>query len=822
VKISVTKQSGVSLTDLIDRISAALREQFRRLGEPIFYYPEEVFDDAVIVCDSAEAKKYRVPYTVEGDKVTFGEPVEVREEYVPVGGASPDEEVMQGVGRVRQSLDPEGWKWRFQVVGWGLSATRHIWRKEVFAQSLREYGWENLKAFADHATEDEIRNQPERSVKDLVGWWTDFEITDQGMDATLNIKPSADWLRQDLKAAFDAGNRDFYGASIFVGIQAKQVTWTDRKPATEPEKVKPISIDIVTDAAAKGFVKYALASNRGRQISEGAMTMNKKALALLFKQDKPKFELVRQSLVGASAKGVTAEMNEDQLAEAIHGDDSLVEQAVTLFDKDPDPATAAQANRGQAGAEDGEISFARLPQALRLSLFNDAITESGLPEAVRQSIRKRAGAATSLEEVNAMIESARDVLAVTSQSGNVDNGRGVIVGACSLDKITIGLAKAFELSREQFEGTPSYIEREVRQSGGTPYRPSQSEWDDVPPIHSIKYLYFDMTGDRELNGIRNRTGRLARQSQTPYQTSDFPDLLSNLMHKRMLASFRENDYGIGRVITRRPLDDFKPQQIIILGYYGDLPTVAENGEYTTYAALTDDKETYTPAKRGKTVDLTLETIANDDLKSLRQAPSLMGRAARRTLAKFVWVDCLFANPTLGRDGLSLFHASHNNLITDALGNTGLKNGIGKLLMQTEPGSNEKFSFSLDDLTLAVRSDNILDAMTLTDFNQEPGGNTSALDRLLRSSGGRVKINPVALPFLSDSNDWLLTASNKDADIVEVGFWMGNEEPEFFEMMGETHEKAFNNDVITRHKCRFIFGGAPCGFEPVVKSQPLGS
>jgi hypothetical protein len=823
MKIHITKQSGTSLTDLIDKINASLRKTFRQpmRDEPVFYYPKEVFDDSVIACSEIDGKTYKITWSIEGDEVKFGEPVEVSESYVEVGNTDTQEaetQVRQSYHlTIKQSLDKEGWKRRFQVVGWGLSDTRHIWRREVFRQSLADHSnWEHTKAYADHPTETQMRELPERSIESLVGWWSDFEITSEGMDATLNIKPSADWLRLDLNAAYEAQNYDFYGASILVGIQAKQVTWTDQKPATDVDKVKPLSIDIVTTAAAKGRMKYALASTRGRQIPEGAKTMNKKALASLFKRDATRFEFVRQSLVAASTEGVTAGMNEDQLAETISGDETLVEQAIDLFDNEQQPSIATQSQRN-----DDEIPFERMPLSVRQSMIYLAIEDSGFDEAVRQSLRKKVTPKTTLDQMNSMIEATREALAIVSQSGQVNNGRTVIVGANSLDKITIGVAKLFDLTRQQYEGTPSYIEEEVRQSGYKPYRPAESEWNDVPEITSLKRLYFEMTGDYQLRGIHSRAGRLTRQAQTPYQTSDFPDLLSNLMHKRMLASFRENDYGLPRVVTKRAIDDFKPQIIIVLGYYGDLPTVTENGEYTTYAALTDDKETYSPLKHGKTVDLTLETIANDDTKTLRQAPDRMGRAARRTLAKFVWLDCLFSNPTLGRDSLALFHASHNNLITDALGNNGLRAAIGKLLMQTEPGSGEKFSFDLTDLTLAVRSDSALDAQMLTDFNQEPGGNTSALDRLLRGAGGRVKINPVALPFLPDSNDWMLTASNKEADLVEIGYWMGSDEPEFFDMMGETHEKAFNNDVITRHKCRFIFGGGPCAYEPVVKSQPIG-
>jgi hypothetical protein len=256
----------------------------------------------------------------------------------------------------------------------------------------------------------------------------------------------------------------------------------------------------------------------------------------------------------------------------------------------------------------------------------------------------------------------------------------------------------------------------------------------------------------------------------------------------------------------------------LLGYFGDLPAVAQDGQYVTAAALTDDKETYSISKLGETVDLSLEDIANDDLRGFALIVGRLGRAAHRTLAKFVWNTCLFANPTLNQDSKALFHTDHGNLITDALGTTGLKNGITKLLQQTEPGSNEKMTVSTTDLTLAIRPESYLDAITLTDFNQEPGGNADPLAREIR----RLGIQPVSLPILTDSNDWVLAASPRDIDIVEVGFFNGNVEPEFFELSGQQSEKGFNNDVIVRHKIRHIYGGVPVDFRGVVKSVVVGA
>ncbi|MGA9769302.1 MAG: hypothetical protein WBV94_09695 [Blastocatellia bacterium] len=820
MKIHITRQSGTSLTDLIDRISASLRKTFRQpiQDEPVFYYPKEVFDDSVIACSEIDGKTYKIAWSIDGDEVKFGEPVEVTESYVEVSGTGQmdgETQIRQACQlTIRQSLDKEGWAWRFQVVGWGLSATRHIWRQEIFGQSLVDYEWENLGAFADHPTETQMRELPERSIQSKVGWWTGFLITEQGMDATLHIKPSADWLRQDLNAAYQAGNLDFYGASILVGIQAKQVTWTDQKTATDVERVKPISIDIVTTAAAKGRMKYALASTREQQ--EGEHLMNKKALlSLLSFLNKEQFESVRQSLVTGGAQGVTTQSTAEQVVEAIHGDEKTVEQAIGFIDEASRETTAAIA-RQAAGAlsdtkvEADEIPFERMPLSFRRLAVSQAISNSDLPEAVRQSVSRKVTDMTTLAQVETLIETTRDALGIMAQAGLVDNP-GVQVGADSADKISIGLAKAFGLSREEYNGIESSYQRYCRQSGGGLGEISQGDWNSADKLLSIQRLWIDLTGDRDVSGRGRQVQRITRQAT--WITSDFTELLSNVMHKRLLRDFRSLSPTWRRIATVKDVLDMKTQYAILIGEFGDLPTVAMQGDYLEPSALTDTQETYAMDKRGRVVSLAWETVVNDDLGGFLRVYGKLGRAAARTLLKFVWNTLFMANPTLAADSKALFHADHGNLITDALGTPGLKAAITALLNQTEPGSNEKMDVDTMNLTLAVAPGEYLNAQTLTDFNNAGGGEQDALAQLVR----RMGITPVAVPFFTDANDWTLITSPLDREIVEIGFYQGNEEPEFFTQNDPTQGDFFGKDTVAKYKIRHVYGGAPVDFRGAVKS-----
>src|SRR5262249_38831300 len=163
------------------------------------------------------------------------------------------------------------------------------------------------------------------------------------------------------------------------------------------------------DAAANGHVKYALASNRGRNPNQGDESiMNKATLLAFLLVSKAQFEFVRQSLVRAGAEGVTETSTEDQVAEAIHEKETLVAQSLQWLQESataaPGQAQPAPAAPGQATAavaaqaaaaqatpaptQPEEIPFERLPRAMRESVITQAFAGSNLPEAVKQKIRK--------------------------------------------------------------------------------------------------------------------------------------------------------------------------------------------------------------------------------------------------------------------------------------------------------------------------------------------------------------------------------------------------------------------------------------------------
>lgn len=86
------KLSTESLTDFIEKVQNALWQAFRnRLGESEFSYAREVFRDHVIACSNVDGKDYQIPFSIVNDEMSFGDPVEVEVEYVPVGSKAAHE-----------------------------------------------------------------------------------------------------------------------------------------------------------------------------------------------------------------------------------------------------------------------------------------------------------------------------------------------------------------------------------------------------------------------------------------------------------------------------------------------------------------------------------------------------------------------------------------------------------------------------------------------------------------------------------------------------------------------------------------------------------
>ncbi|GAA5784696.1 hypothetical protein [Chitiniphilus shinanonensis] len=329
-------------------------------------------------------------------------------------------------------------------------------------------------------------------------------------------------------------------------------------------------------------------------------------------------------------------------------------------------------------------------------------------------------------------------------------------------------------------------------------------------VQSFRECYVEITGDRDVTGQlrncdRSRMAESLGVFREALDSTSFALALGDSITHRMLAQYANTSiYDAWRPLvgTPVPINDFRVQHRTRIGGYGDLPVVAEKGDYTALNSPDDEEATYALKKRGGTEQVTLEMVANDDVGTIRQIPAKLSNAAKRSLAKFV-LDFLRANP-LYSDGKAVFHADHKNLLTAALSAGAYSQARLAMMKQAEQGSNEPLGLHPRFLFVPAELEETAADLFRRDTN---------LDETFVQS-----LKPTIVPvwYWTDANDWAVTASPNDAPFVELGFFNGREEPELLIQDAPTVGSMFSNDVIT-YKIRHIYGGNVVDYRPAVKS-----
>ncbi|HEX21404.1 MAG TPA: hypothetical protein ENH19_01975, partial [Actinobacteria bacterium] len=249
-------------------------------------------------------------------------------------------------------------------------------------------------------------------------------------------------------------------------------------------------------------------------------------------------------------------------------------------------------------------------------------------------------------------------------------------------------------------------------------------------------------------------------------SSDFPNLLADKMHKKLLSAFKGVNTNWDKwCAINANMTDFKPHETVVLGEIGDLlevlpteePIDSSMGEHV----WTNQLKTY---KRSFKIDR--RTIINDDLKGIMTVPDKFGRASVRTIAKKA-INYLETNPNT-YDGNALFSVAHNNLGSTALtadetGANAVDAALNAIETATDNESGEIMGLNARYLVVPVALYKY--ALVLRDAEQIPNAaGTALVPNVVR---GRFEV--VKEPLFTDNNDWYVVADPNDIPTVEVGF-----------------------------------------------------
>ena len=459
----------------------------------------------------------------------------------------------------------------------------------------------------------------------------------------------------------------------------------------------------------------------------------------------------------------------------------------------PPPAPLVAADK--ALLERATASIEQAEQIRCEAVLQKALAASSLPVPLQEELTRRyKGKTFKAEELEEDIKQIRQTFARVVPENRMASPT-VRITMQEEDKMQIALDRLFGLTHElKIETDPRGIEKIV-QGNPLPH--------EIPAFRSLRQAYTAYTGDPDVTGET----KLSRITQI-FNTAGFPYALASTLNRLLLRDYAAAAYRQTELVSRITApSDFRNQERIRVGYFGDLSTVGEDEEYEEIPAVTDERISYAVATRGNLLTVTRRTIINDDLGFVAAQVAKLGRSAARTLAKYIWSFAI-SNASYDGDGLAWFHGTHGNLGATALSAT-IATSVALLdivdlamFNMTEKDSGEKLALSgpyllvvpkaIHSIAIAINQAEYQDAV----FTPNPWYHAFGVNN------ERIFPNPF---YATELNDWMIFDVSGNVDLLEIGFLQGRQNPEFFLADQPTAEAMFHNDRMI-YKVRHEYAG----------------
>lgn len=780
-----------------------LREAWNTIAPSYDWYVCDVFDDAIIVRNSGTEYR-RVPYTIDGETITFSEPNVVEVQFQEVGEAV----------RILESKDKTGATWRARIVKFGRSDNGWYWTRESGEALLPHLAhapvgcYVYANGFQAHAQAEAVLTANGAVMRNVVGDIDNPSIEADGVYADLHVHEDAGWLRQKLLGLELRGILDKV-IGLSVDTLAGYVPVQLREGAAKAIKTvqRLFSVDIVTAPSADGrFIRATagplLTTTMERLRAPTEDVMRDQMIALV-RESRP------QLLEGKDI----AKLTDEDVAALVK--EALKTSPVKIEQPKPDPAPAPQPPAEPAWAREARAREVR-------AMVREAVDATQLPDLNKMRLVKRyesrvveaEGLTAFREEIAAAVKEDVDFEAARHPSGD-PKGHGIAdVTAAPRDKLQVAVDRLF--------GVPDMAGFAKVLEAGSPFTPEtllrvtesmkpsyEAGKDPGLRFRSLKEMYIALTGDTYVTG-RIPVGRAA---EAALLSTTWADILGNTLYRRLLMTYAEVQYNERTISQFGTAVDFRTKDLAHMNYFVDLSTVAEDAAYVDIAVPVDDKVSYAVSKRGNLFGVTLETIANDDLRSVQEAVSRLGRSARRTLAQFIWTFWNGAGATFDVDAVAWFNAAHNNtgtlaLTADTTGAAEVFAKIAQIFAFAEPGSAKVLgAFPMNSIWLDVPSALWSVARRLNIAREFGAGVTNQVFGLFGnpddpSGGERINVNAL----FTDVTDWGIhldpAASGRTSIVVD---FYGQEEPTFLLANLPTQGSLFTNDRV-QYKVQHIYGG----------------
>ena len=579
------------------------------------------------------------------------------------------------------------------------------------------------------------------------------------------------------------------------------------------------SVDVVTDPAAGGCVLHRLAADTGsleyapvKKILEFARTKHPRLLEGL-PDGATEFGVARHVAARAKSDAAIAA----HLALAI-GADSATAKRLTEATKDVDTlemiehghafvarmreayeASVAGDGGKKAGNDGGPAADAqrvledakREADVLRTEIrLTEALRGAHLPETAEKRVRAQfAGQVADEAKIARAIADERSY--VDGIVGAAARGSSVRVTEDKADKLTDELAFMFGGGRIRL------AEGERRQ----PYHGSFNEF-------LRKRFGVDVRDVIAFGGSANR--RFAEDVDSTSLSKVFADAANRAVLAAYVSDPQRQDWR--KLVRFVPVNDFRTQHRITMGWYGVLPTVSKGASYQQLTTPSDREETYALAKKGGLESIAMEDMLNDDLGAWQELYRRIGVGCNDTAYEAVFGQIRDAGQATLSDTYTLTSASRSPanegtavLSADPTGKTNLITAIRGMAAATG-GSGQKKGitprFLIVPLEKVEAASYVLQALA--------GGNTGT------EIGNVLTVLKAAVPELvidygtTNTTDWYLMADPNRASVLEFASLGGATEPTIVMADGATFGSMFLRDKLDL-KVRYIFQVAPVDY-----------
>ncbi len=300
--------------------------------------------------------------------------------------------------------------------------------------------------------------------------------------------------------------------------------------------------------------------------------------------------------------------------------------------------------------------------------------------------------------------------------------------------------------------------------------------------------------------------RVQLAERAMHSTSDFKTILANVLGKSLRQGYEAAPQTFSNFTRQVEKDDLKEISKTQFGEGGSLQKVKEGEEYK-HDTISEGGEVYKIEKFGKIINITEETLINDDLDAFTRVPSLFGQRAKDSESDEVW-NIMTSNPNMG-DGNALYSAAHSNLLTAAgvLGEDALSSA--RTLFRKQVGLDSmKLNLVPSFLAVPPELETSAEKLISSLINPNQASQINAF-----SANGRTPLSLIVEPRLSDLSavQWYLFGLLGQIDMVEMAKLRGASSPTI------TQQEGFDIDGL-RIKIKHRFGTKAIDHRGMLKSN----